>query len=112
MRVPAGKITRWEDMNEFLGTLYGRKFSELPNAHFPYADYDGNSIPYWRVVSKYGVLNDDLRCSKDTQKRKLEEEGLIIVQRGSIEGSFKVDKYKSFLFDYSTLSTRPQKETR
>ena len=112
MRVPAGKITRWEDMNEFLGTLYGRKFSELPNAHFPYADYDGNSIPYWRVVSKYGVLNDDLRCSKDTQKRELEEEGLIIVQRGSIEGSFKVDKYKSFLFDYSTLSTRPQKETR
>lgn len=109
MRVPAGEITRWEDMNEYLGSLYGRKFSELPLAHFPLVDYDGNSLPYWRVVSIYGVLNDSMRCSKEMQKRMLEEEGLTIVQRGSIEGSYKVEDYKRYLHDYSSLSAKPQK---
>ena len=102
-KVPAGKITRWEDIFEHLGKLYGMKVYELPGKAMPQMDSDGNDIPFWRIVSTNGVLGGGRWNNREGQKEKLISEGIPVVQRGSIEGSYKVENYKDYLFDFSSL---------
>lgn len=102
-KVPAGYVTRWEDMREFLGNLYGEKLYREPSASFPQMDASGTEIPYWKIVSFKGVLTESILCSRDHQKRMLEEDGISVSQRGKMKGSYKVDDYKKILFDYNTL---------
>ncbi|ADU24059.1 type II toxin-antitoxin system RelB/DinJ family antitoxin [Ruminococcus albus] len=102
-KVPAGKVARWEDIFEYLGMLYGMKVYEKPHRAMPYMDSDGNDIPYWRIVSVNGVLCDSRVRSRESQKEKLEREGIPIVQRGSIRNSYRVDNLKTHLFDFKSL---------
>lgn len=103
MMVPDGKITRWEDMRGFLSSVYGIKIYTEPNARFPRIDSDGSDIPYWKIVSQNGVLIDDMRCSREMQKEKLQNAGIPVVQRGKMVGSYKVDNFKDYLFDFTLL---------
>ena len=100
--VPAGKITCWEDIFAFLGKLYNKEVS-YPDRSLPRIDTANRSIPYWRVVSKQGVLGDGRGGSKETQKEQLIKEGIPVVQRGSIEGSYKVKDYKEYMFNFAGL---------
>lgn len=100
--VPAGKITCWEDIFAFLGKLYNKEVS-YPERSLPRIDTANRSIPYWRVVSKQGVLGDGRGGNKETQKEQLVKEGIPVVQRGSIAGSYKVQNYKEYMFNFDRL---------
>lgn len=100
--VPAGKITCWEDIFAFLGKLYGKEVS-YPDRSLPRIDTENRSIPYWRVVSRQGVLGDGRGGTRETQREQLINEGIPVVQRGSIEGSYKVKDYKEYMFDFNRL---------
>lgn len=103
MKVPVGKITRWEDIFQHLGKLYGMKVYEFSKKTMPQMDSDGNDIPLWRIVSTNGVLGGGRWNNREGQKEKLISEGIPVVQRGSIEGSYKVENYKDYLFDFNSL---------
>ena len=96
-QVPAGRITRDEDIEAFLAKKYAVErvkieFEPLPGNPF----WDG--IPWWRVVSCRGMLYDQLFHSRDEQKSMLEKDGLTVVPCGAYGRSLKVDNYKSLLF--------------
>ena len=100
--VSEGKITCWEDIFSFLGKLYNKEVG-YPKRALPRIDTANRSIPYWRVVSKQGVLGDGRGGSRETQKEILLKEGIPIIQRGSIKGSYKVQNYKEYMFNYDCL---------
>lgn len=101
-KVPAGCITSMEDINSFLGKLYNRNVG-YPERSLPRYTVDNSQIPYWRVVSERGVLGGGRGGSKAMQKDKLTEEGLTIVQRGSVKDSYKVENYKEHMFNFGIL---------
>lgn len=107
MKVPDGKITRWEDIFAYLSKLYDKEVWELPHRPFPHIDSHNRSIPYWRIVSSRGALEENRWNSREQQKKQLILEGLPVIQRGSIEGSYRVKDYKEYLFDYNVLKVIP-----
>ena len=102
-KVPAGKITSWESIYACLGRIYNMTVDAQPEGFMPRRRVDGSCVPYWRVVSNRGVLSDFLIITKEEQRRRLIEEGVPVVQRGSIAGSYKVENYKEYMFDFSDL---------
>mgnify|MGYP003323321697 CR=1 FL=1 len=102
--VPAGKITRTDDIEAY----FKRKY-KADKVHIEYAPLTSNplweGVPYWRQVSSHGMLRD-LRfiCTREQQKEKLEQEGLSIVPCGAYGKSLKVENYKDLLFDYATIN--------
>ena len=101
MKVPKGKITRWEDVQARLSNLYGIRVGYKPQGVLPIKDSDGGEIPYWRIVQERGTIGGIPGVmSKECVKERLEREGIPIVQRGSMEGSFKVGRFRDFLYDF------------
>ncbi len=101
-KVPEGKLTCWEDLFAFLEKLYNVANVDFPERSLPLSSVDGD-IPYWRIVSKYGVLEDGRGGSRETQKEFLIKEHIPVVQRGNMLGSYRVKDYKKFMFDYEKL---------
>ena len=102
-KVPEGKITTWEDINAFLGKMYEKDVPSYTIPSLPRTDIYDIKIPYWRVVSVQGVLGNGI-TSREQQYRRLIQEGLRVVQRGSMEGSYKVCEYKEHMFCFEELS--------
>ena len=102
-KVPSGMVTRWEDIYEYIGELYEREVHSRPVRMMPIMDSESNSLPYWRIISERGTLIESRLCSREYQRMKLEEEGVKVVQRGNNNNSFRVDNYKSYLFDFEKL---------
>ena len=101
-QVPAGQITRWEDIEAFLCNKYGVKSVE-PDSYDVWPDYDeeGNVIPYWRVVGSYGYLfTRSSKLTLEQQERALTQEGFIIEPCGARNKSKRVKDYRKYLFDY------------
>ena len=102
-KVPAGSLTCWEHIYDFLGKVYNRQVQGQPDGPLPRIDTNGDMIPYWRVVSKNGVLGEYYAGSKDSQREQLLREGIPVVQRGSVVGSYKVENYKEHMFNFGTM---------
>ncbi|MCR5599936.1 MAG: type II toxin-antitoxin system RelB/DinJ family antitoxin [Ruminococcus sp.] len=102
-KVPAGSVTCWEHIYELLSRIYNQQVQGQPDSPLPKMDTKGNRIPYWRVVSKIGVLGEYYAGSKELQREQLIGEGVPVVQRGSVTGSYKVDDYKNRMFNFRTL---------
>lgn len=102
-KIPEGKVGCWEDIYGALGRYYGMPVRETPRVPMPIMDADGDDIPYWRIVSSKGILGGGRGGSREAQKDKLMEEGIPVVQRGKIEGSYKVENYRDYFFDFNTL---------
>ena len=102
-KVPKGKITCWEDINAFLGKMYERDVPAYTVPSLPLKDIYHKEIPYWRVVSTRGVLGNGI-APREQQYRYLIQEGLQVVQRGSIEGSYRVCEYKEHMFHFEELN--------
>lgn len=101
-QVPAGKVTRREDIMVYLCRKHGAKRVEL--VHEKILTYDENtSIPLWREVSTRGFLQETVWCSRDRQERLLKEEGLQVVPCGAYRKSLKVEDYQKYLFDFKGL---------
>lgn len=100
--VPAGKITRSEDIQSFMAKRHGVEDIQVEfSANYRNPLWEG--IPVWREVTKYGMLREFRYCSRDRQASKLREEGLNVVPCGAHQQSLKVEDYKEYLFDFSTL---------
>ncbi len=98
--VPAGWITRADDIERYLAKKYGVERVSIDHGPIAFSE----DIPFWREVSTRGMLQDvRFRCDKQTQQRKLEQEGLTIVPCGAYNKSLKVENYKDHLFDFNTV---------
>lgn len=102
-KVPAGSVTCWKHIYDFLGKVYNRQVQGQPDRPLPRVDTNGDMIPYWRVVSKNGVLGEYYAGSKEHQREQLLREGVPVVQRGSVVGSYKVEDYKVHMFNFGTM---------
>lgn len=61
-------------------------------------------VPYWRMISPRGMLIDYGRYfDKETQKELLEQEGHVIVQSNPNKRMYRVQNYKTALFDLDKL---------
>ncbi len=99
--VPAGKVTRAVDIEAHLAKLHGVNRVTVEQSVIGYRP----DIPFWRVLSTRGMLQDDpFHCPKAQQQKMLGEEGLTIVPCGAYNKSLKVDNYRNFLFDFDTLT--------
>ncbi len=101
-KVPAGSVTCWEHIYDLLSKIYNQQVQGQPGS-LPIKDTNDNQIPYWRVVSKIGVLGEYYAGSKELQRDHLIDEGVPVVQRGSVTGSYKVDDYKNRMFNFRSL---------
>ena len=111
-QVPAGRVTRFEDIMAYLCRKHRAKRVEL--IHDRVIGYDEQiSIPIWREVSARGFLQEHSWCSRDHQAEKLKAEGLTVVPCGAYRKSLKVDNYQEYLFDFNLLDeivNRPEKK--
>lgn len=101
-KVPEGCLTCWEDISSYLEKVYGRKIFVNLRQSFPRVDYNNNDLPYWRLVSARGVLGNGM-ISNELQREHLMKEGLQVVQRGNMKGSYRVENYKKHMFRYESL---------
>ena len=103
-KIPKGKVSQWKLLFACLSKIYGMEVTRLPQSIIPHQDINDNSIPYWRLVGDGGVIVEGRGGSREFVKESLIEEGVPVVQRGKLENSFRVDNYKDYLFDFSTLT--------
>ena len=103
-RIPKGRIIRDDDILAHLAKEHCVDRVEI-DYHPLFDNPLWEGIPYWRVVSTRGMLQDIRhRCTKEQQKKLLEQEGLVIVPCGAYNKSLKVENYKDFLFDFDTIT--------
>ena len=102
-KIPKGKVSCMENITAYLEKLYGLKADDYPDLSYARMMFSKPPVPVWRVVSRHGVLFETMFCSREAQKESLERDGVPIVQRGNIEGSYKVENYKDYMFDFSAL---------
>ena len=101
-KVPEGKITTWEDISAFLGKMYKKDVPSYTIPSLPLRNVYDEKLPYWRVVSARGVLGNGIN-TPEIQHQHLIQEGLRVVQRGSMKGSYRVEKYKDHMFHFEEL---------
>ncbi len=107
-QIPAGKITRREDIQQFLQTAYGCERVELEHESVMLSLYD-ESFPYWRVVGNRGFLPSRSRFYSDQiMAEKLKNDGLSISMGGPKKALYKVDNYQDHLFDFSGIQLMPE----
>ena len=108
-QVPAGKITRYEDIQQFLQAAYGYERVELEHESATRFLMD-NTFPYWRVVGSTGFLPSRHRFYNDaTMAELLRKDGLSVSMGGANKALYRVDDYKKHLFDFSGIQLMPQK---
>ena len=59
----------------------------------------GEYLPYWRTIKNDGSLNPKYPGGVENQKRRLEEEGFTILQRGRKNIRFVVKDFENYLLD-------------
>ena len=99
--VPAGTLTRWGDMEDYLTKKTGKEITRPQPFRWPKVTADGEEIPYWRVISDRGAVRGDKMIEKEVQEAKLAEEGHGFVPAG--HGKFsgiKVENYKDKLMKF------------
>lgn len=104
-KIPKGKVSQWKLVFACLSKIYGVEVTRLPQSIIPYQDIYDNFIPYWRLVGEGGIIGDGRGGSRESVRATLLDEGVPVVQRGKLENSFRVDNYKDYLFDFSSLTT-------
>ena len=96
--VPAGKLTRWSDMEEKLTKEYGTEVKRPASIRWPATTDDGVEIPYWRIVGERGAVRGDKMIEQSVQEEKLKAEGHEFVNAGhGIFTGIKVSGYKEKL---------------
>ena len=100
--VPAGKLTRWKDMEKKLSDKYGAEVTRPANIRWPATltmpDGAELEIPYWRIVGDRGSVKGEKMIEMAVQQEKLAAEGHEFVSAGhGIFTGIKVDGYKEKL---------------
>ena len=99
--VPAGKITRREDIIEYLKRKYNASRIEI-NYTINLLTPIERGVPLWRLVSTRGfVQGDRFYMGRERCAEKLEEEGFNVIPGGIGGESLKVENYREYLFDFN-----------
>lgn len=105
-KVPKGKLITTSQLREFLAKKNNADFTEPLTAGIfvsivAWASYQRSEdiTPYWRTLKTDGELNDKYPEGVQLQKRLLEEEGHIIISKGTKNIKYYVKNYKDSLIE-------------
>lgn len=103
-KVPKGKLITVSQMREYLAKKNNADFTDPMTAGIfinivAWASYQRTEdiTPYWRTLKSDGQLNDKYPEAIESQKRLLEEEGHIVVSKGTKNIKYYVKDYKDSL---------------
>ncbi len=104
--VPYGKVTTVGNIREYFAKLSGADFTEPITAGIftsivAWASYQRseNETPYWRTLKANGELNPKYPGGVEEQRKKLELEGHIVIQKGRKNIKYYVQNYENVLFE-------------
>lgn len=104
--VPYGKVITVGNIREYFAKLSGADFTEPITAGIftsiaAWASYQRrkNETPYWRTLKANGELNPKYPGGVQEQRKKLESEGHIVIQRGKKNIRYYVQNYENVLFE-------------
>ena len=100
-QIPVERLIRYSDIEKYLMKIYQAERIEFTGYMYDYPNW--LDLPYWRIVSERGFLQDTSLCSRERQENKLIEEGLTLVPCGKDGRSLKVENYKELLFNLDVL---------
>ena len=103
--VPFGKLLTVGAIREYFAKQSGADFTEpitagifVSIAAWASEQRDGDETPYWRTLKAGGELNPKYPGGAEAQKKRLEQEGHTIVQRGRKNVRYYVKDYEQALF--------------
>lgn len=104
-RIPYGKVITIGKIREYFAKLSGADFTEPITAGIfvsiaAWASYQrsDDETPYWRTLKADGELNSKYPGGVEMQKKKLEEEGHVIIQKGRKNIRYFVKDYENVVF--------------
>lgn len=98
MQVPKGKLTRFCDIYDYLQRKYQIR---IEIDFLPIYEMQGELIPFWRIISTRGMLEDfGKRYPKEVKGEILESEGFELIPAGAGHRSRQIKDYKMYLFDF------------
>lgn len=103
-KVPKGKLVLVSQLRDYLANKNGADFTDPMTAGIfvnivAWASYQRseNVTPYWRTLKSNGELNDKYPEAVTLQKRLLEEEGHVIISKGTKNVKYYVKDYANSL---------------
>ena len=104
-KIPLGKVITVGEIREHFARKSGADFTEPITAGIfvsiaAWASYQrsDNETPYWRTLKANGELNEKYPGGALAQKKKLESEGHIIIQKGRKNIRYYVKDYENALY--------------
>lgn len=104
--VPYGKVITVGEIRNYFAQLNGADFTEPITAGIfvsiaAWASYqrDGDETPYWRTLKAKGELNPKYPGGVEAQRKMLEAEGHMIIQKGRKNIKYYVKGFKEVLFN-------------
>lgn len=103
-RVPYGQLTTTRDIREYLAKINNADFTDPMTAGIfinivAWASYQRseNETSYWRTLKNDGELNPKYPGGIELQKKKLEDEGHTIIEKGRTNIRYYVKDYEKSL---------------
>lgn len=104
-KIPHGKVVTAEKIREYLAEKNCADFTDSMTAGLfisiaAWASHqrEEDITPYWRTLKTDGELNAKYPGGIEAQKKMLEEEGHVIIQKGRKNIRFFVNDYENVLF--------------
>lgn len=105
-KVPYGKVITVGKIREHFAALSGADFTEPITAGIfvsiaAWASHQrtDDKTPFWRTLKANGELNEKYPGGIESQKKKLEEEGHTVIEKGRTNIRYYVKDYEKALFD-------------
>lgn len=105
-KVPSGKLITVGKLREYLAKQNGADFTDPMTAGIfvsivAWASYqrDKNITPFWRTLKFDGELNAKYPEAISLQKKLLEQEGHIVISKGTKNKRYYVKDFENSLFD-------------
>lgn len=105
-RIPYGKLTTVGKIRDYFATKNNADFTDPITAGIftsivAWASFQRkeDETPYWRTLKNNGELNPKYPKGVELQKKKLEEEGHTIIQKGRTNTRYYVKDYETSLYD-------------
>ncbi len=107
-KIPYGKVITIGKIREYFAKENNGDFTEpitagifVSIAAWASTQRDEDKTPFWRTLKANGELNPKYPRGIEEQRKKLEEEGHIIIRKGRKNFRYYVDNYEKSLFQLS-----------
>lgn len=106
-QVPYGKVTTVGKIREYFAKENDADFTEpitagifVSIAAWASHQREQDKTPYWRTLKTNGELNEKYPGGIEKQKKRLEQEGHTIIQKGRKKIRYYVQDYECVLWDF------------